>query len=71
MYTVQNFQTKKQLKEAVAAGRQIEVYQPNGDLFGKTGPFNGRVFLEGPHYPQSHSWYAEAQVSNSVIVKVK
>lgn len=71
MYTVQNFQSKAELKRAIEAGRSVEVYQPNGDLYGKTGPFNGRVFLEGPHYPQPHKWYAEAQVQNSMIVKVK
>jgi len=45
MYTMKNYQTKKELKEAVARGDRVEVYQPNGDLYGKNGPFNGRVFL--------------------------
>jgi hypothetical protein len=30
MYTVEDFKTKKALKEAVASGRQIETYQPGG-----------------------------------------
>jgi len=71
MYTMKNYQTKKELKEAVARGDRVEVYQPNGDLYGKNGPFNGRVFLEGPHYPQAHVWYAQAEVVNSIIQKVK
>lgn len=69
MYTVENFKSKKALKEAVLAGAAVEVYQPNGDLYGKVGPFNGVVYLEGPHYPKPHTWYASAQVVNSVIQK--
>ena len=64
-----NFKTKKALKEAVAAGREIGVFQPGP--FGPDAPANGRVFLEGPHYPEPHRWYAEAEVRNGVIVKVK
>ena len=71
MYTTKNFKTQKELKAAVAAGKEVEVYQPNGDLYGKTGPYNGTVYLEGPHYPQAHTWYAQAEVLNSVITKVK
>jgi hypothetical protein len=65
VYTVINFRTKKALKEAIAAGRPIEVYQP--------GPFgpgvkDGPVTLEGPHYPAPHTWYATATVKDGVIV---
>ena len=28
-------------------------------------------YLEGPHYPAAHTWYAEAELINGVIVKVK
>jgi hypothetical protein len=68
MYTDINFKTKKDLKEAVASGRQITVYQP--------GPFGGSVqdgpgAVEGPHYPQPHKWYAEVVVKNGVIVSVR
>ncbi len=71
MYTSHNFKSKKELKEAVASGRKISVYQPNGDLTGITAPDNGRVFLEGPHYPQPHKWYAEAKLKDGYIVSVK
>ena len=47
------------------------MYQPNGDVTGATSPQNGRVFLEGPHYPAPHSWYAEATLENGAVVKVK
>lgn len=67
-YTVFNYKTKKALKEAVAAGKQVMVYQP--------GPFgpdvrDGNVSLEGPHYPQAHTWYASAKVADGVVVSVK
>ena len=68
MYTGINFKTKKALKEAVAAGRKIDVYQPGP--FGGNVPRNGRVTLEGPHWPQSHTWYATATLKDGYIVKV-
>lgn len=72
MYTSINFKTKKQFKEAVAAGRKITVYQPNGDLFGRSSdpPENGKVSIEGPHYPEPHSWYATATLKDGYVVKV-
>ena len=71
MYTDRNFKSKKDLKAAIAAGQKITVYQPNGDLTGTEAPTNGRVFLEGPHYPQPHKWYAEGKVLNGYLVSVK
>lgn len=68
MYSNENFKTKKALKEAVAAGKQIGVHQPG---LGGNPPLNGTVTLEGPHYPKPHSWYAEATLKDGVIVKVK
>lgn len=68
MYTTRNFKTKKALKEAVAAGETVTVFQPGG-MF--PGPSDGLVCLEGPHYPEPHRWYAEAVIKNSVVVKVK
>lgn len=69
MYTSINFKTKKQLKEAVAEGRPVTVFQPGP--FGGNVPREGVVYLEGPHYPQPHSWYAEAVLKDGVVVKVK
>lgn len=68
MYTVKNFRTKKQLLEALANGTKVEVYQPGG-LFDT--PRNGTVYLEGPHYPEPHRWYAEAKLVDGLIVKAK
>ena len=69
MYTNINFRTKKELKEAVAAGKKITVYQPGP--FGGDEPTNGRVCVEGPHYPEPHRWYAECTLENGIIVKVR
>lgn len=71
MYTHTNFKTKKQLKEAVAAGKRVTVYQPNGDITGHEAPRDGTVYLEGPHYPAPHTWYAQATLKDGVVVKIK
>jgi hypothetical protein len=68
MYTSINYKTKKALKEAVAKGERVTVFQPGP--FGGTPPKSGKVCLEGPHYPQPHKWYATATIENGVVVKV-
>lgn len=72
MYTSENFRTKKALREAVASGKKVRVWQPNADLFGGAAdpPLNGTVYLEGPQNAP-HSWYAQAVLKDGVIVKVK
>jgi hypothetical protein len=67
MYTEQNFPTKKALKEAFAAGKRLSVFQPGGIFPSKT---DGRVTLEGPHYPQPHKWYATVEIRDGVITKI-
>ena len=66
MYTIKNFKTKKALKEALAQGKTVSVYSP--------GPFpcpeNGRISVEGPHYPEPHKWYASVLVEAGRVVKV-
>lgn len=69
MYTVENFKTKKALKEAVADGKEVTVFQPGP--FGGNVPANGRVFLEGPHFPAAHTWYAQAELKDGKVIKVK
>jgi hypothetical protein len=69
MYTSRNFKTKKQLKEALANGEKLTVFQPN-DMFGANTQ-SGKVYLEGPHYPKPHTWYAEAWLQDGFIVKVR
>lgn len=69
MYTVTNFRTKKELKEAIARGEVVTVYQPGP--FGGNEPKDGKVFLEGPHYPEPHKWYAEGTLKDGKLIKVK
>jgi hypothetical protein len=66
-YTEKNFRTGKAVKEAIAAGEKVYVYQP--------GPFgpdvkDGWCCLEGPHYPEPHRWYLGVTVKDGVAVKV-
>ena len=70
-YVSPNFKTKKALKEAIAAGEQIEVFEPNPMSFTPPIPENGTVYLEGPHYPQPHSWYAKGTIKDGKLVKVQ
>lgn len=66
MYVDPNFKTKKALKEAVAKGEYVTVYSP--------GPFpandNGVEFVEGPHYPEPHRWYAQVIVKDGRVIAV-
>ena len=68
MYTEKNFRTKKALKEAVANGETVGVFQPGP--FSSNVPTDGKVTLESPHYPEPHRWYAQAIVKDGRIVKV-
>ena len=78
-YTVINFKTKKALKEAVKA----YIDNPDGKAWSKVGVrcynpglgpdlsnYTGKVSLEGPHYPKPHTWYAQGEMVNGILVKV-
>jgi hypothetical protein len=65
-YVSPNFPTKKALKEAVAAGKPIEVFSP-GMFPAKS---DGTESVEGPHYPKPHTWYARVKVADGLVVKV-
>lgn len=66
-YVDPNFKTKKALKEAVAEGKEVYVFSP--------GPFpvtrDGTEYIEGPHYPEPHKWYAQVTVKEGKVVSVK
>lgn len=70
MYTVTDYKSKKQIKEDIAAGKQVRVYQPN-KMTSEPDPTEGIVHLEGPHYPKAHTWYAEGTLKDGVLVKIK
>lgn len=69
MYTAINFKTKKALKEAVARGEKITYFQPGP--FGGNEPRDGKICIEGPHYPEPHRWWAACEAKNGIIVNVK
>lgn len=66
-YVTPNFKTKKEFKAAVAEGRTVTVFSP--------GPFgcksDGTEYIEGPHYPAPHTWYAQVTVEAGRVIKVK
>lgn len=76
MYASTNPKSKKALREQVNAynaatsegggGEPVRAFSP--------GPFpcptNGRVALEGPHYPKAHTWYANVEVTDGIVTKV-
>jgi len=67
MYTSTNFKTKKEFKEAVAAGKKVTLYAPG---FGSPA-VNGKDTVEGPWYPQPHTWYASVVMKDGFVVSVK
>lgn len=69
MYTVKNFPSKKAVKDALAAGEEVRVFQP-GPFGG--GPIkDGNHFFEGPHYPQPHRWYGQGVVKDGILTSIK
>ena len=65
-YVTPNFKTKKALKEAVARGEEVEIFEP-----GPMGQItDGANSVEGPHYPEPHRWYAQVNVENGLVNKV-
>ena len=71
MYTGRNFRTKKQLTEALKAGDVVTYYQAGGIFPTPMHPDGGTVYLEGPHYPEPHRWYATAKVKNGLVLSAK
>jgi len=69
VYTSTNFKTKKAVREAIAAGAKITVFQPGP--FGGNEPKDGPVTLEGPHYPEPHRWYAQGVLKNGILTSIK
>jgi len=67
MYTSKNFKSKKALKEAVKAGEQVRLFSPGIGM----PKDNGTEYVEGPHYPEPHKWYAQVQVKDGVVTSVK
>jgi hypothetical protein len=67
-YVSPNYKSKAALKRAMAEGDIPRVWQPGG--IGRV-PRDGTVYLEGPHYPAAHTWYAEGKMVDGKLVRVK
>lgn len=65
-YTSIDFETKKALKEAVAAGKTVTLYSPGLGVPAS----DGDEYVEGPHYPRPHKWYAKVLMQGGRVVKV-
>jgi hypothetical protein len=66
-YVTGNPKSKKELKEWLAEGKPVSVYEPGLG----TVPREGVVYLEGPHYPKPHTWYAQGTMTDGKLVSVK
>jgi aminoglycoside phosphotransferase (APT) family kinase protein len=65
-YVVGNPKSKKMVKQWLAEGKEIQIFQPGlGDV-----PFNGTVSIEGPHYPKPHTWYGTATIVEGTVTKI-
>lgn len=49
--------------------RPVTYFQPGP--FGGNEPRDGTIYIEGPHYPEAHRFYAQCIAKDGVIVKVK
>jgi hypothetical protein len=69
MYTFTNYKTKKAFKEAFNSGEKIRVKKDplaiGGWCYGC-----GVVNIEGPHYPEHHTWGAIVKMENWVVVRI-
>ena len=66
-YVLPNFKAKKALQIALTAGETVEVFNPGLG----TVPKDGKVYLEGPHYPAPHTWYGVGKMIDGELVSVK
>jgi hypothetical protein len=68
-YTHYDYQSKKALRDAIKLGVRVTCYQPGP--FASTLPKDGKVYLEGPHYPKPHKWYAEGILRDGILISIK
>ena len=66
-YASINFKTKKAFREAVKRGEVVTLHEPG---LGHA-PTEGRAYVEGPWHPEPHRWYAEVEVAEGRVVKVR
>ena len=67
-YVTWNPKTKKLARERILGKRAVDViFQPGLG----TIPEDGRIAVEGPHYPAPHTWYADVKIENGIVTRVK
>lgn len=71
-YTVTNYLTKKALREAIASPTPPRIRWGVSLVSdpAEAPDYTGVAFLEGPHYPRPHTWYAKVQVTNGRITRI-
>jgi len=69
MYVSGNPKTKKAVKGMVKQ-RLLTRHDLIAVGLEPPAPSNGVVYLEGPHYPQPHRWYAKATIEDDVVIKL-
>ena len=67
-YIYPNYKTKKAMVEAVKAGDKYMIRR--NYVHDESQVITGEVFLEGPHHPQPHKWYAKVFVKDGKIVEI-
>ena len=55
------------MKEAVKNGERVTLFAPGMG----TPKENGTEYVEGPHYPKPHKWYASVTVKDGIVISVK
>ena len=66
-YTSKDYESKAEIKRALKAGVEITVYQPGAG----TVPVNGKIGLEGPHFPRPHKWYGTGMMKDGKLVSIR
>jgi hypothetical protein len=52
----------------VKSGHPVKLFSPMMAIH--EPPRNGDEFVEGPHYPEPHRWYAKVRIENGLVTKV-
>jgi hypothetical protein len=68
-YVWPNYKTKKAFREAINAGEKI-VIKENTPWGRQEAIEEGIAYVEGPHYPEPHKWYAKVLLKGGKVVKV-
>ena len=67
MYFTENFKSKAAAKRARAEGKEERVKATSE--FDRSG--DGEFDIEGPWYPQPHTFYGKVTVKGGVVVSIK